>query len=157
MQLAKQETPEMVTLPFYEVRKLRARLIMEEALETIEALGFHVYAHDAYEGEALTMGDKDIPGLLFEEVCLPDDPMNSLVAIADGCADLKVVTTGTLIACGIPDVKLQLLVDENNLGKFGPGHSIREDGKLIKPEGHKPPDIRRFLEEVMGAQNHSSL
>lgn len=29
--------------------------------------------------------------------------------------------------------------------KFGPGHSIRADGKLVKPPGHKPPDIAAEL------------
>ena len=70
----------------------------------------------------------------------------NLVEIADGCADLSVVTIGTLSACGIADEMLLGVVDANNLAKFGPGHSIREDGKLIKPKNHKPPDIAQLLE-----------
>src|SRR5690606_33615746 len=71
----------------------------------------------------------------------------------DGCCDLKVVTTGTLSSCGIPDELFQKEVDENNLKKFGPGHSYREDGKLIKPPGHQPPNIKGLLEELLRDNN----
>ena len=72
----------------------------------------------------------------------------NLVAIADGCADLSVVTIGTLVACGIPDRDLLWEVDVNNLKKFAPGLTIREDGKLIRPPDHPPPDIERVLREA---------
>ena len=72
---------------------------------------------------------------------LDDQGDADLCAIVDGCCDLSVVTIGTLSACGVPDELFLKLVDENNLAKFGDGHSIREDGKLIKPSDHKPPAI----------------
>ncbi len=50
----------------------------------------------------------------------------------------------------MPDKEIQKMVDNNNLEKFGPGHSIREDGKLIKPPYHKAPDIQGFLERITG-------
>ena len=40
MKLAGQQTPEEIAIPSHEVRKLRATLIMEEALEKVAALGF---------------------------------------------------------------------------------------------------------------------
>lgn len=43
------------------------------------------------------------------------------------------------------DVIPQQLVDENNLAKFGPGGYRRDDGKWIKPPGHKPPAIAKAL------------
>jgi predicted HAD superfamily Cof-like phosphohydrolase len=70
-----------------------------------------------------------------------------LVAIADGCADIKVVTTGTLSAFGIADDLIQQLVDYNNLEKFGPGHGYREDGKLVKPPEHRPPQLDVAVQE----------
>lgn len=115
-------------MPSLEVRRLRAGLIMEEAVETVKALGFEVAM--VYES------------FLFEESGEPD-----LVEIADGCADLRVVTTGTLSACGIDDKALQNEVDRNNLLKVGPGSRIREDGKVMKPLGHEPPDIRGILQQ----------
>lgn len=124
MGLGKQETPGKPVTPSVEVRRLRANLILEEALETIRALGFgtnKVGLVDLYE---------------------PD-----LVEIVDGCLDVSVVTIGTLVACGVKDKRLLEIVDKNNLDKFGPGHTIREDGKVIKPPNHKPPtlDIEREL------------
>lgn len=118
---AKQEVPILPTLPNEQIRRLRAKLILEEALETILALGFEVYSKG---------------GGVFDLHII--DPPN-LTEIVDGCCDLMVVTTGTLSACGLADVKLQEIVDADNLKKFKPGHTISPEGKFIKPPGHKGP------------------
>lgn len=142
MKKAKQGTPAWPAVPDERTRILRARLILEEALETAEALGVQVSVQGHLVGEDGQLSFTAHP------TKKPD-----LVGIADGCADVSVVTTGTLVACGIPDHELLNLVDENNLAKFGPGHSFREDGKLIKPPHHRPPNItgllQRLCEEVM--------
>jgi predicted HAD superfamily Cof-like phosphohydrolase len=133
---AKQDVPGKPTLPSEKVRRLRASLILEEAFETVHALGFEVLVY------AGLVSDKED----FEELIdLYPNEHGSLKDIADGCADVIVVTTGTLSACGISDESLQREVDENNLAKFGPGHSWNENGKLIKPPDHKPPDIEGVL------------
>lgn len=124
MALAKQETPAVPVLPCEEIRFLRAQLILEEALETIDALGFRVLPNG---GIATRDGEVD------------------LVQIADGCADVIVVATGTLSACGMHDVEIQEEVDKNNLSKFGPGHSWSAFGKLVKPPGHVGPDLKGVL------------
>ena len=129
MRLAKQSAPSRPCIPGEKVRLLRAVLINEEAKETIRGLGCYV-----------------VPGTGEVAVSLTEEP--DLVEIVDGCADISVVAMGTLIACGVPDAALLELVDRNNLAKFGPGHLIREDGKVIKPAGHMPPDIVGFLEEL---------
>jgi predicted HAD superfamily Cof-like phosphohydrolase len=124
MRLAGQEVPSLPALPAPEIRKLRASLILEEALETIDALGCHVEA----DGE----GNYWIGN--------PDGAADLALAI-DGCADLSVVTIGTLTALGVDDQPVLRLVDDNNLAKFGPGGHRDAGGKWIKPPGHKPPDI----------------
>lgn len=134
---AKQKTPRTPCIPDEETRLLRARLILEEALETVNALGVSVYDHI---GTLITEEDLDL-----RADCQPN-----LVEIADGCADVAVVTTGTALACGIDMRPIQKLVDENNLAKFGPGHSFREDGKLQKPPGHKPPNIQSEIWRQQG-------
>jgi len=124
MKLAGQELPASPCIPDVRVRKLRARLIYEEAREAIIALGFAC------------------PNLsLYEE-----HPSN-LVKIVDGCCDSSVVTIGTLLACGVPDLPFIKLVDENNLAKFGSGGYRRGDGKWVKPPDHRPPDIAGLLKK----------
>ena len=132
MRKAGQELPDRPLIPTAEVRKLRARLILEEALETVAALGYDVYAGD--------MVKVDMDSSEFYSRHSPD-----LVGIVDGCCDLSVVTIGTLSACGIPDIPVLTLVDYNNLEKFGEGGYRDEGGKWIKPPDHGPPDIEGFL------------
>lgn len=94
-----QEAPEKPTIPSLEVRKLRAKLILEEALETIEALGVEI---------KLVLDNKAeyfMPSFLLEHLSIGREmpTLVTLEAIADGCSDLKVVTEGTLVACGLID------------------------------------------------------
>lgn len=125
-----QMIPEVPTLSDKPGLMLRARLILEEALETIEAMGLAV-----------------IPDEQGKLVVKDTGAKADLVAIVDGCFDLSVVNIGTLSHLGVPDSGLEI-VDMNNLEKFAPGFKIREDGKLIKPPGHRPPDIKGWLETL---------
>ena len=137
MQLAGQDTPKSPVEPSKEIRVLRAKLIIEEALETVKALGVDINISEM----SLLKNEDD-----FEYV-ISEHPFD-MVEVADGVADISVVSIGTLIACGITDNKLLKLVDKNNLAKFGKGHSFREDGKLIKPPNHQPPDITKLLKKM---------
>lgn len=134
---AGQKLPISPCIPPEPVRLLRARLILEECLETISALGFMIGIPPDNYNEPLTI-----------DTCqfFANDSQD-LVAIADGCADISVVMIGTLSSCGISDETLLCEVDEANLRKFGPGHSIREDGKVIKSPDFIGPDIARVLKE----------
>ena len=134
MKLAKQILPLTPEIPIASICELRASLILEEALETIAGLGC---SFEMREAGAVNMENVEILSNYGE----PD-----LVAIVDGCCDLMVVTTGTLSACGDQDHLVQEAVDLNNLAKFGPGSSLRADGKLIKPPDHQPPNIKGILD-----------
>ncbi len=131
MEKVGQATPTEVVVPDEHTRLLRARLILEEALETIDALGISVQVQG---------GEVDIESCEF----MPDKLID-LEGVADGCADISVVTVGTLIAFGIDDEELLREVDEANLRKFGPGSYAREDGKWMKPRDWTPPDIAGVL------------
>jgi predicted HAD superfamily Cof-like phosphohydrolase len=135
---ANQEVPLRPIIPGPVVRKLRAKIILEEALETIDGLGFNVVVTGGHR-----IVTKDCIEFSSDGHVPPD-----LVEIVDGCADMKVVTTGTLSACGVPDELIQLEVDINNLAKFGPGGYRREDGKWMKPSDHKPPRIAEIIEHL---------
>ncbi len=114
-------------------RLLRARLILEETLELInDGLGLNVSVGN----------DRPID---VNDIILLESHQGDLVELADGVADVSVVTIGTAIQCGLPVDDLLELVDANNLDKFQPGFSIRADGKLLKPPGHQPPDIVGLL------------
>lgn len=128
MRRAGQELPGSPMIPSLAIRQLRANLILEEALETLDGLGFAV---------KLNCGD-----LVVVPISEPD-----IVKVVDGCADVSVVTIGTLSAFGVADMPVLQAVDQNNLDKFGPGSYRREDGKWMKPPGHKAPDILGLLVE----------
>ncbi len=142
MQKAGQDTPDTPTIPDEATRVLRAKLILEEALETVRALGVgvHVTTADGTEVDFshvdhldfVARGAVDLPG------------------VVDGCADISVVTIGTLIAFGIDDAPVLEEVDAANLRKFAPGSYRRDDGKWIKPPGWTPPDIEGVIARQEG-------
>ncbi len=138
MQKVGQETPAAPTIPDQQIRLLRAKLILEEALETVTALGVHVEAVD--EDGRVNLTD-DILNLEFTA-----DHDVDLEGVVDGCADISVVTIGTLIAFGVDDEPVLEEVDTANLRKFGPGSYMRDDGKWIKPPDWHPPDILGILD-----------
>jgi predicted HAD superfamily Cof-like phosphohydrolase len=130
MQKANQATPPEVVVPEAEIRVLRAKLILEEALETVEALGITVQA-----------GGEQGPVIREKTLHYTDGNPVDIEGVVDGCADISVVTIGTLIAFGVDDEPVLEEVDSANLRKFGPGGHRREDGKWIKPPDWTPPDI----------------
>jgi hypothetical protein len=119
------------------IRRLRARLVLEEAMEMIrDGLGLN----------SLAIPD-DVTRIIWDNQGAVD-----LVALADGAFDLSVVNTGTLSVFGIKDLVGQEVVDLNNLEKFkfGPDGraKFRVDGKgkLIKPADHQKPDLAKVIE-----------
>jgi predicted HAD superfamily Cof-like phosphohydrolase len=132
MELAGQTLPTVPVEPDKATRTLRARLILEEALETLEALGVSVWTH----GRVVN----------FQEVAIIPDGHFDMVEVADGCADVSVVTIGTMLACGIDPEPVLECVDESNLAKFRPGWYRREDGKIMKPPGWQKPEIAKILQ-----------
>lgn len=126
----KQPLPACPTAPSVEVRKLRARLMLEETLETIrDGLGLDVIFETPDVHCDITMEN-----VRFNEMRIPN-----LIEVADGLADQEVVLLGTAAVCGIAHQPIFELVMDNNLLKFAPGHRFDEGGKLIKPPTHPKP------------------
>ena len=139
MQKVGQETPSSPVIPDERTRLLRAKLILEEAIETIRAMGVEVRLRGA-DGQAgvVTVDPHELAFAINGDV--------DLEGVVDGCADISVVTIGTLISFGVDDEPILEEVDQANLRKFGPGSYAREDGKWIKPPDWTPPDILGVLE-----------
>jgi len=66
-----------------------------------------------------------------------------MVEVADGVCDLIVVLLGTLAAYGIDPRPIWDEIHRTNMLKEGGG--VRGDGKILKPEGWKSPDIKKIL------------
>jgi len=134
--------PTKPTIPSLEVRILRARLMLEECLETIEnGLGLSIWVDEDFiiSMKDLTFHER-ITGAQIREP--------NLVEIADGLADQEVVNLGTAIACGL---NMQPFFDEvmnNNFLKLERG-TIDKYGKLIKSGDHPKPNIERILKEQL--------
>lgn len=144
---AQQIVPALPRIPSPTVRELRAKLLYEETMETIAALGVEIVYDPAEMEGGIGLAGRFVatepyprPGIAVEE-----EDYSFLAQIADGCCDVAVVSTGCLIACGLPDVVLQNEVNNNNLLKLVPGHRIRDDGKLIKPPNHPTPRLMELI------------
>ncbi len=125
--------PDKPALCSTEKLKLQATLLFEEFLETVRAMGLDPWIGRGH-GERLEPED-----LGLTQMGEPD-----LIELADGLADLSVVTIGSLSLLGIHDESLLAEVDSNNLLKLAKG-THREDGKFCKAKDHPRPDIERVL------------
>ena len=142
---AGQRCPEVPTELDEKTRILRARLILEEVLEKIRyGLGVNISIQSSL-GKVRLLPEMIKDGKIEFSV---GGLVQDLVEIIDGCCDISVVNSGTLIACGIRDIDFQQEVDENNLAKFGPGGYRDENGKWLKPKDHTPPKIKEMLEKL---------
>ena len=65
--------------------------------------------------------------------------------IADGAVDSIVVILGTMVSYGIDLAPIWDEIHRTNMAKQGGG--VREDGKILKPVGWKPPDVANLLKE----------
>lgn len=139
--------PNGYTQPTLRTARLRARLILEEAQETINALGFAIVANDHGVCGVATLPE-------FASFADADTLPVNLVDIIDGCCDLTYVAIGTLASVGAPDVPHLRLVCEANDAKFPNGNAIlRQDGKYLKPDGWTPPPHEghiQCLEPMLG-------
>ncbi|GGS04167.1 hypothetical protein [Deinococcus sedimenti] len=120
----RRDTP---TPPDRALLTLRRTLIQEEAAE-VDA-EFQVLAARLDAGETLAPGD--------------------LTALAHELADLLYVTYGAFDRLGLDADAVFAEVHRANLTKAsGPR---RADGKILKPEGWQPADVRSVIERAVGS------
>lgn len=115
---------------------LRLALILEEAIELADALGF---ATDDIKDSADYMLNKIGPRVYEDDI--------DIVAVADALGDLEYVVNGAALEYGIDLPKVVAEIHRSNMTKLGPdGKPIyREDGKILKGEGYETPDLEKVL------------
>lgn len=124
---------ELYVIPSPETRRVRARLVLEEALELIKDLGFKLTC------EHIQLDSRD--SLKNGDLVLHDTGNPDLWGVIDSCIDVNYVTTGTLAAFGVPDAPHIHAVNEANDNKFPKGvATVDANGKYTKPDGWQPPD-----------------
>lgn len=111
--------------------ELRAKLIMEEAVETAEALTGWEIRWDWH-------GGSPTPGYGNRE------------KVIDGMCDILVVTYGCAVEMGVDLRPYFDEVNKTNMAKVG--GPVRADGKQLKPKGWKKPDIAKMLEKGVGTR-----
>lgn len=114
MKTFKQYAPPTPAMPDYATRELRAKLILEESLETIAALGITVTPKG---------GELKKDEYTFSQGGEPD-----MVEIVDGLADLHYVGyCGTANACGIDMEAAFKEVHRSNMSKLWTADEIKSD------------------------------
>ena len=123
MNAAGQEVKDSPESPSDEVVRLRAKLVMEEAFEMLEAL-FDLESKPEVKDyyQTLKGGIKE----LVEEFPIDVD----MVEFADACADIDYVVEGGRLAFGINGKPIADEVQRTNMAKFGEGSWI-VTGKLF--------------------------
>jgi predicted HAD superfamily Cof-like phosphohydrolase len=122
---AAREKPSSVTPE--EVR-LRAKLIMEEAIEIVEAMGAGALSVDSLRKEAS----------LCVSTIMSGGRGYSLVDVAVGLADLDYVVEGARLVFGIDGGPIADIVHAANMWKVGGPRAA--NGKVLKPEGWNGPE-----------------
>lgn len=119
-------------IPSEEAMRHAARILLEETIETINAMGYEIRV-----GEKVFL-EQD--GYIMIRKSDPD-----LVEIADGYTDVDYVVQVGYNTFGLPGDALFSEVAQNNLDKFRGAYSFSSTGKLIKPPNHPKPDIEGIV------------
>lgn len=73
--------------------------------------------------------------------------LGDLEGLADGLVDMTWVVMGTAVVSGVPFNEVWEAVYSANMAKRG--GRIDASGKLLKPAGWKPPDIKSVIDEAI--------
>lgn len=126
------------TVPDEDQRRLMAELVLEEALETIEALGFSTKTVSMDRRPVVYLGESFAPRQV------------DLEKVIDGACDTIFVATGVLAGCGVPDTPHLEEVNRANQAKFPYRRVVLNpsSGKYLRPEGWEPPDHNKVREII---------
>lgn len=127
------------TMPDEAARLLRCRLLLEETLEFCEASGFMVSMHNC------RISSENVRKQI---VTFTPCFAISLERMAQENEDVVYIAMGNRGAMGT-DVRVFDEVHRANMAKVGPDGARKDErGKVLKPDGWKPPDVARVLREM---------
>jgi predicted HAD superfamily Cof-like phosphohydrolase len=125
--LPARETPTELSL---EEIKFRSSLLVEEVLEALEASGVPIDGelrrHLAKAIEATDAETFDLPSYIHE------------------LGDIDYVNEGTRVSCGVQGLPIMRAIAQANAAKSSGGF-LSTSGKIVKPVGWVPPDIKAEL------------
>lgn len=98
---------------------------------------------------------------LLEEEVKELEQASNILDVADALCDILYITYGTAHEHGLAD-RLVMLFDEvhkSNMSKMGANGKpeYREDGKVMKPEGYRPPNLRKIIERDFTALKNNEV
>jgi predicted HAD superfamily Cof-like phosphohydrolase len=136
--VAGQAIAERPRVPDDELLRFRLRLVVEEFFELLRACTCHLSCDMISEAELL----------VSDAIALFKSSSVNFPELVDATVDIDYVVEGLRIAFGVDSNAVWDEVHRANRNKCGGPR--REDGKLMKPPGWKPPDIAGVLAR-MGA------
>ena len=121
------------TEPARDHAELRARLVLEEALELVAALGVGIQMYDA-NGYPVDAGSISVDKIM---------PVNFVRAV-DAMRDLEYVIHGTDLVLGTSAAAEDTFeeVHRSNMGKEA---GVGDGAKAIKPADWRPPELKEIL------------
>jgi predicted HAD superfamily Cof-like phosphohydrolase len=119
--------------------RLRGRLIIEEAIEALEAMFDTTHPPDARVGPEAYRSVLEMHKVALLSLCAEAPVKVDLVKLADACGDEDYVVEGTRIAFGINGAPIADEIHRSNMAKLGGKKDAH--GKTHKPAGWTPPDI----------------
>jgi len=131
MQAVGQSTPDVPTEPTKDEKILRAKLILEEAIELCNALGITISSM-VPQGEPVNSTD---------DLYFNNDLIFNMVEVVDGCCDLYWVGVGGVaVSCGFSLREPLDEVNRSNLSKIDNGYR-GDNGKWEKGPNYSPAKL----------------
>ena len=119
--------------------------MFQDVKEFQTAVGQHVGKKTEFPDDA----ERDLRIKLLKEEYeeyIQGECKNDIENIAKELADIIYIVCGTAASYGIPLDRVFDEVHKSNMAKLVDGKPVRrDDGKILKPDGWKPPDIKSIL------------
>ena len=122
--------------------------VFKDVLDFHSAFGLNIGTHPQIPED---INERTLRMDLLEEEYneyLEAEEKADIVGIADALGDMIYIICGTAASYGIPLQEVFEEIHRSNMAKLVDGKVIRRaDGKVLKPEGWKPPNIEYILKK----------